>query len=166
MNHCLNTGNSDWRSNSEEGKETQTSTSSTCSMMKCQYAIRIHVWSMRLADTLKVLLKIISLTETIISTAASQSKNDITEVSVNILNRNNCSNFLHRCQVVNTSNASFNQMHSHRWTDDTIRWSAFGRAIVVSSILAVDSGAFMVAQYFICMTINACIEKAELKDFL
>ena len=120
------------------------------------YIIREHVCSMCLADALKVLLKNIPLMETIISTAASQSKNDITEVSVNILNRNNCSNFLHRCQVVNTSNASFNQMHSHRWTDDNIRWSAFGRAIVVSSILAVDAGVFIVTQYFICITINAC----------
>lgn len=83
-------------------------------MMKYQYAIRTHVCSMCLAEMLKVLLKIMLLTETIISTAASQSKNYVTEVFVNILNRNNCGNFFHRWQVVSTFVVSFDQMHSHR----------------------------------------------------
>ena len=64
--------------------------------MEYQYAIRIHAYSMYLADMLKVLLKIMSSAETIISAAASQSKNNVTKVSVNIPNRNNCGNFFHR----------------------------------------------------------------------
>ena len=54
-------------------------------MMKYQYAIRTHVYSMCLADALKVLLKIMFSTETIISTTAYQGKNDVAEASVIIL---------------------------------------------------------------------------------
>ena len=64
--------------------------------MKHQYAIRTHVCSMRLADTLKVLLKSNLLTKTVI---ASQGENDVTEVSVAILNRDDCSNFFHCWQI-------------------------------------------------------------------
>ena len=80
-------------------------------MMKYQYAIRTHVCSMRLADTLKVLLKSNLLTKTVI---ASQGENDVTEVSVAILNRDDCSNFFHCWQVMSTFIVYFNQMHSHR----------------------------------------------------
>ena len=64
-------------------------------MMKYQYVIRTHVYSMCLADALKVLLKIMLSTETIISTTASQGKNDVAEASVIILDLDNSDNFLH-----------------------------------------------------------------------
>ena len=49
---------------------------------------------MCLADALKVLLKIMLSTETIISTTASQGKNDVAEASVIILDLDNSDNFL------------------------------------------------------------------------
>lgn len=58
---------------------------------------------MSLADTLKVLLKIMSLTKTIISIVTSQGKDDITEISIAILSRNDCSNVFHCWQVVSAS---------------------------------------------------------------
>ena len=102
------------------------------------YIIREHVCSMCLADALKVLLKNIPLMETIISTAASQSKNDVTEASVTILNKDDCRNFFHCWQILNTSVTSFDQARSHEWTDNNVRYISF---------------VFMIAQYLMCMAI-------------
>ncbi|PHZ12826.1 uncharacterized protein RHIMIDRAFT_283558, partial [Rhizopus microsporus ATCC 52813] len=64
-----------------------------------------HVCGMRLADTLKVLLKSSVLTKTAI---ASQGKNNITETSVTIFDWYNSSNPFHCWKVVCASVASFN----------------------------------------------------------
>ena len=61
-------------------------------MMKYQYAIRTHVCSMRLADTLKALLKSNVLTKTVI---ASQGKNDVTVAFITIFYWDNSSYLLH-----------------------------------------------------------------------
>ena len=122
-----------------------------CSLRKWQYVVHTHICSMRLADTLKVLLRSNVLTKTVV---ASQGKNDNTEVSVNILNRNSYGNFFHRWWIVSAFIISFNQMHSHQWTDDNIRRSAFGRVIIVRSVFTVGAGALMIAQCFIRMIIN------------
>lgn len=57
---------------------------------------------------LKVLYKITYLTKTIISIAASRGKNDVTEASTAILNRNNRDRFFHCWQSMSASIASFN----------------------------------------------------------
>ena len=116
-----------------------------CSIMKHQYAIRTHVCSMRLADTLKVLLKSNVLTKTVI---ASQGKNDVTEASVTILNRDDCSNFFHCWQILKTPVTSFDQTHSHGRTDNNVRCISF--CLIIITIV------FMVAQYLMCMTIYTC----------
>ena len=106
MNHHLNIRNSGKRNNSEEGnEETQTLMTSICSVMKYQYAIRTHVCSMRLTDTLKVLLKSSVLTKIVI---ASQGKNNIAEASITILDWDSSSNLLHCWKVMSASIASFN----------------------------------------------------------
>ena len=114
-------------------------------MRKWQYAIRTHVCSMRLADTLEVLLKSNIVTKTVI---ASQGENDVTEVSVAILNRDDCSNFFHCWQILNTSVTSFDQTHSHGRADNNVR--------CISFCLIIITVGFMVAQYLMCMTIYAC----------
>jgi hypothetical protein len=64
---------------------------------------------MSLADKLKALLKITSLTKTITSISTSEGKNDATEASFITLNWDNS----HSWQVASASIASFNQTHSH-----------------------------------------------------
>lgn len=57
---------------------------------------------------LKVLHKITCLTKTIISLVVSQRKNDVTEASIAILNKNNRGRFFHCWQSMSASIASFN----------------------------------------------------------
>ena len=110
---------------------------------------------MGLTNALKILYKLISLTQTITSASftASQEKTYVTEASVDVFNRNNCDNLFHCWQVVSASVTSFNQTHSHWWTYSNIRWTAFGRAIIVRFPFAVDTGTLMVTQYLMCMTV-------------